>query len=224
MLTSVNSISNFDAPSIIFITAGTYLVGKSISLSKPVSLSAGAVLKIASGVTVTFNSPVAAPSSSQIFSGPGAVEFGFGVQASVYVEWFGAKGNGATDDTAAINAALAAGDSSLNVMFQAKTYLTSGPLMVPSNAVVQAAPGACLSDSVTEYLLSWLWSRLAGKVVRRPCEPWRLTLSQALTSRPDNAYHLHHCLHECAFKPYMRWASLCLQSPSPAASPSAAIC
>lgn len=53
---------------------------------------------------------------------------------------FGAKGDGITDDTATIIAAIAAG----SVYFPPLTYLVSGQISVPSNRLVKLSPGATL--------------------------------------------------------------------------------
>jgi len=70
----------------------------------------GAVLSISNGATVTWKGAIEAP-VSQIFSltGNGAVNFASPFRRSaVYPEWWGATGDGTTDDSAAINAAIAA--------------------------------------------------------------------------------------------------------------------
>lgn len=140
MLSSATSDGNWDASGIIQVTAGTYRISKSLAISKPVNFASGAKFNIDAGVTVTFNSPVTGPSNSQLFAGAGTVTFGYGVQATVLVEWFGAKGNGATDDTAAINRALASSMGYRNVYFGPnKVYIISGPLTVAPNVVVEAS-------------------------------------------------------------------------------------
>jgi polygalacturonase len=53
---------------------------------------------------------------------------------------FGAKGNGTTDDTAAFQSAVNAGD----VLVPAATYLINGSIGVPSYTNIQCAPGAVL--------------------------------------------------------------------------------
>lgn len=141
LLSSLNDISNYSSGGMLHISAGTYKVAKSISLSKTVSMSSGAVFAIASGVTLTFNAPVVAPLTSQIFSGSGTVTFGYGVQGSVPVEWFGAKGDGSTDDTAAIQKAVASTLGPINTLFSAKTYRISSPITVGSTTLIQSSTG-----------------------------------------------------------------------------------
>ncbi|KAK2080675.1 hypothetical protein QBZ16_000529 [Prototheca wickerhamii] len=148
VLSSATSDGNWDASGIIQVTAGTYRISKSLSISKPVNFASGAKFNIDAGVTVTFNSPVTGPSSSQLFAGAGTVTFGYGVQATVLVEWFGAKGNGATDDTAAINRALASSMGYRNVYFGPnKVYIISGPLTVAPNVVVEASSSSTVRGS-----------------------------------------------------------------------------
>lgn len=140
VLSSANADGNWDSSGIIHVSAGTYRISKSISLSKPVSFASGAKFSIDSGVTVTFNALVSGPASSQLFTGSGSIAFGYGVQGSVLVEWFGAKGNGATDDTVAINRAMKSDMGYRNVIFSAsKTYRISSTITVPDTAIVQSA-------------------------------------------------------------------------------------
>lgn len=60
----------------------------------------------------------------------GSVDYVYGLQCdgAVNIKWFGAKGDGITDDTIAIQKAL---DSSLNVFVPGGTYKTTSPLEVP---------------------------------------------------------------------------------------------
>lgn len=64
----------------------------------------GGTLDIGSGYTVTLNGPIQA-GIFQIFEGDGGVD-GTWIAPCCYPEWFGAKGDGSTDDSAAMQAAV----------------------------------------------------------------------------------------------------------------------
>lgn len=100
---------------------GPHNIAADLSIPANVSLKAerGAVLAVATGKTLTINGPLEA-GPYQIFSctGTGQVVFGPGAVKEAYGEWWGAKGDGATDDTAAFTAAMKA----LNTTVSGKTY------------------------------------------------------------------------------------------------------
>ncbi|MDD3927834.1 MAG: glycosyl hydrolase family 28-related protein, partial [bacterium] len=95
-------------------------------------------LNITSGTaTVTINGPVQAP-VKPIFSLTGKVSFSGnrGKLEKIYPQWWGAKGDGITDDTAAIQAAVNAAATIMAntgglVFFPAGYYKTTSPIILP---------------------------------------------------------------------------------------------
>ena len=88
---------------------GTYRLASNLTITSPVRMVKGALLKPASGVTLTINGAFAAD-LAQCFdlSLGGTVELAAASVSEVYPQWWGARGDGSTDDTDAIEAAIAA--------------------------------------------------------------------------------------------------------------------
>lgn len=96
----------------------------------------GATITIATGKTLTVNGGFrAGPYKIFYCAGTGKVQFG--VAFSVYPEWWGAAGDGTTNDLAALNAALAsAAASGGGLTFQAgRTYAIQDGYVVVTNGV-----------------------------------------------------------------------------------------
>ncbi len=127
-------------------------------LPAPLYLTSGAydlALKTAAGATVWTRR--ADPFGANLAEGTGASLVGFiqsgaravatTVQAklreSKSVEDYGAVGDGVTDDTIAIQAALDAASGSVELHFLGKTYITD-PLTVPSNIVIHLHPSTII--------------------------------------------------------------------------------
>lgn len=122
-LVSANSIGQS-----LYFAPGVYAVASNLTLTVPCIFDLGAILKPANGVTITINAPVDA-GPWQIFNESlGGVISGLirPVNASgrMYFEWWGAKGDNATDDTVPIQATLRAAATAnfIGVQMLAKQY------------------------------------------------------------------------------------------------------
>jgi hypothetical protein len=119
----------------LYLPKGTYRISSNITFSVPLYFEFGAILKPDAGVTITINSPVWA-GPWQIFNviNTNALITGlirpmtYGVR--IPVEWMGAVGDNATNDTAAFaaTAALAKAAGNIGIQLQAKTYFINSTI------------------------------------------------------------------------------------------------
>lgn len=135
---ALNTLANttMTAGGILYFPPGTYRISSAITFPANVILSfcPGAMLSMDSGVIVTIWGQIQA-GLCQIFSGVGTIAFGSaydtkGRQADgIIPQWWGALGNTAHDDTAAIQAALdACGITGGTVFLPTGTYKTTATL------------------------------------------------------------------------------------------------
>lgn len=112
-----------------------------------------AQLAPASTYTLTINSEVFAP-RSQIFSGSGTVQFGDKITES-YPEWFGAVGNGTTDDTSALqDAANALTDDEQGTIIVSQSYKITGTVDIGGRSIVGVGKYAEIkNDDADSYIL-----------------------------------------------------------------------
>jgi len=118
-------------PAVLHIPPGSWAIAADLTIPANITLKLprGAILNIAAGKTLTINGGVEA-GLYQIFSwtGAGKVVLGNGAVREVYPEWWGAKGDGATDCTSAIAAATNATQGQMPVHFVGNDYLVTNTL------------------------------------------------------------------------------------------------
>jgi|GEM_PF-4347601 hypothetical protein len=116
-----------------------YTIDDNVTLTAPkISINPNIPFAIATTKTLTINGTLDA-GLYQIFSctGTGKVVFGAGAVKEVYPEWWGAVGDGSTDDYTPCQAALTAAENHTCTFTEKKTFATSETLGVPSNCVVK---------------------------------------------------------------------------------------
>ena len=128
----------FAANTEVYFPAGIYLVTSNLTIpaGKVVSMNAAAAFSVPAGVTLTIYAQFNGNPDSHHFQGSGSVR---GV-AEVYPEWFGAVGNGTTDDITAFQKAAACvkDDGSVaaktTIRLRSKFYLLSNTWTVEPTA------------------------------------------------------------------------------------------
>lgn len=85
----------------------------------------------------------------------------------VDVAWYGAVGDGVTDDTAAITAAITAAGANGTVLFRpGKSYLTTTQITIPADGVTLTGYGAIITSATQDQYRKFLFtSRTRGSVL-----------------------------------------------------------
>ncbi|MGD0826574.1 MAG: hypothetical protein ABSA09_00600 [Desulfobaccales bacterium] len=133
-LATVVSTIGSSTPANLIVPPGTFAISANVIITPNIRLlpQNGANISVPTGDTLTINGPFEA-GPYQVFScaGTGKVIFGNNV-AEGYAEWWGAKGDGSTDDTAAWTAALASGAGRVRAI-PGRNYFLNAALPVLSN-------------------------------------------------------------------------------------------
>ena len=132
----------------IALPTGTWVISSNLTIPANIDLivPAGALLTRNPGVSLVLNGGLIAP-QVQIFSGTGTTVFGQKV-GTVYPQWWGATFDGATDDLAALQAAVSTGRE---VLCPPGTAILSAPLSVPSNTTLRGTSGATILKCAANF-------------------------------------------------------------------------
>ena len=148
-------------PSQIYLPTGAFALTSSYAVTCPVVLGAGASFVVPTGVTLTLNyCPVAPAVKIFTLSGTGAVTFT--ACDHPYAEWFGAAGDGSTDDTTALQACVNsmpnAAPSGGACILQSRRYKFTANISIPTYSGIRgttyiplATTGAYIGGSELDF-------------------------------------------------------------------------
>jgi len=128
VLTAASSIGTS-----LYFPFGTF-VSSNLTISVPCSFDSGAILKPTSGKTITINAPVTAGPWQIFDETSGGIISGLirpvNADGRMYFEWWGAKGDNATNDAGSLQSALRAAATAnfIGIQMLAKQYKTLTPL------------------------------------------------------------------------------------------------
>jgi hypothetical protein len=130
LASAITYCNNLGTNCTLVVPAGVYTISVNTVVVPEVSLRMmkGAIITVNTGITLTINGPFnCGPYKCFALAGTGVVAFGNSSLAEVYPQWWGATGDGITDDSVAIQAALKTVASSTGgtVRLPIGTYLTS---------------------------------------------------------------------------------------------------
>jgi hypothetical protein len=107
----------------------------SIPPNVSIEFGEGSTLLAENGVRVNYNGGIINAANNQIFNGPGTFTIASTKVENIVPQWWGAKADNSTDDTAAINKALAAASTPKVVFLPRGTYKVSNALVIPESVL-----------------------------------------------------------------------------------------
>ncbi|MDP2046771.1 MAG: hypothetical protein Q8L00_11235, partial [Deltaproteobacteria bacterium] len=167
LATAITTIGS--AKAVLSIPAGNWPIAANLTVPATLTLKFvhGAVFTVATGKTLTINGPLDA-GLYQIFSCTGTGKVVMKAEAVKVPEWWGATGDGATDDTAALQAWATCGGI-LNL--PKKTYKITAGIIVPQyanidgqgaiNQAIDTVEGLIVKDDVVIKNISLTGSMVA---------------------------------------------------------------
>ena len=119
----------------LFLTPGTWAITANVTgpITATLYIPSGASLSVSTGITFTWNGPIIVDGCN-VFAGVGTIALGH-VQ-TVDPCWFGAKGDGTTDDTAAITKATTAG---ADIKFRKGAFRVTSPITLTRAVTIRGA-------------------------------------------------------------------------------------
>lgn len=172
---SVSGFNNFSTA-----CSATSTLGKTIVIDKAVTVNnksvTGRTIKVIQGGSVNVSSgktltmPLPDAGKYQIFSGSGTVKFSPNI-GDVIPEWFGAKGDGTTDDTSAFTVLEAGAYSRIYLSGTYKTTLSSVTKMYNGPGSLLYKTGIALSGTPSQQMQAkndWLYDYNARYALDTP--------------------------------------------------------
>lgn len=138
----------------VYFPAGTYKIGATVTVPADCRaiFAKGAKLQWLTSGKFTCNGEFFAPLSSQVFSGfsAGDITFAAGSVERFFPGWWGAAGDGATDDAAAIQGALDAAATNGGIVFlPTGTYKVDSTITIAANVSLRYSNGATISKGTS---------------------------------------------------------------------------
>lgn len=145
---------------------GTYLVSSNLTLTCAIVLEPGAMLKPAAGVTITITGAADFP-LRKVFdlSAGGLIALAGNVVEAFHPQWWGVKGDGVTDDTAAWQATGAAASAAVGASSQMGVRIATGDGAFVVTDTITISANRVHVEGAGKYATTFLFSPAGPKVL-----------------------------------------------------------